>query len=67
MKKLDLALDDEGTSDKKGPPKGLNLALNLDSLKNKESQIADMKEKMFDGYNPNPSANRKKQMAEGAS
>ena len=45
---------------KKPGPKGLNLALNLDAISKPESGVAGVKEKLFDGYDPNPSANRKK-------
>ena len=62
MKKFDLQLDTD-SPDKKGdqdgqgnapPTRGPGLALNLDLMK-KTDQIADMKEKLYDGYDASSS------------
>ena len=60
-----MSEEEHSPSKKPSGPKGLNLALNLDAITKTDSNVANVKEKLFEGYDPNPSANRKKQMAEG--
>ena len=58
MKKLNLNIEstEEGDQEQAVPKKALNLGLNLDLLKNKDEGItADIKEKLYDQYDPSSS------------
>ena len=58
MKKLNLNIEEPEEGDNKAavPKKGLNLGLNLDLVKNKDEGVtADIKEKLYDQYDPNSS------------
>jgi hypothetical protein len=67
MKKFNLNLDtndEENDEEKKAPvkkaPSKMGLGLNLDLISKKEDKISEMKEKMYDEYDPSSSSKREK-------